>query len=288
MPFFMFVSGYIYSTFQKPIAYNKFILNKFNRLIVPYLFVSTLVISIKLLTENGMYLENPVSLSSFYEIFYMPSAGFFLWFIYALFLIFIIIPFFNTPARLNIFLILSLILLLIPVNFTELFNLAPLKRNLFYFVLGCFICSRQNIKELIYRIPAIIFALFFAIIYIFPFTPLLESLKILLLAISGLFFIMKVSIYIDKKPTPVKQFLLKIAPCSYTIYLFHTTAEGFAKAIFFKINIEKYFTLDLCFIIQALIIIISGVFLPIVIHKIAASGNGIFGFLIGMKYSTKK
>jgi fucose 4-O-acetylase-like acetyltransferase len=95
MPLFMFVSGYICSAVKKNTGYKDFVLNKFKRLIIPYFFVSIVIISIKLLTEKNMHLENPISLSSFYEIFYFPSAGFFLWFIYVLFLIFLMIPFVN-------------------------------------------------------------------------------------------------------------------------------------------------------------------------------------------------
>jgi fucose 4-O-acetylase-like acetyltransferase len=157
MPLFMFVSGYVYSAIQKPVAYKDFVFNKFKRLIVPYLFVSTVIIFIKFLTAKNMYLENPISLSSFYEIFYLPSAGFFLWFIYVLFLIFLIIPFINTSSKLNIFLIISFILLLIPINFTNLFCIAQLKRNLFYFVLGYFICAKPSVKLMIDKIPTIVF-----------------------------------------------------------------------------------------------------------------------------------
>jgi fucose 4-O-acetylase-like acetyltransferase len=290
MPLFMFVSGYVYSAAKKPMEYKHFIFNKFKRLMVPYFFVSTAIIFIKLLTEKNMYVESPVSLSSLYEIFYLPSAGFFLWFIYALFLVFLIIPFVNTITKLNIFLIVSFVLLLLPVNFTNLFCLAQLKGNLFYFVLGYFICAKPKIKLMIDKIPAIVFLVLFVMIYVIELTDaiwLISSLRRLFLAVSGIFFIMSISMQIDKTRNSIRQFFLKLAPCSYTIYLFHTTAEGFAKSAFFKIPVENYLIADFSFIFKALLIVLAGIFVPIILHKIAASKSRLFSFLIGIKYLPK-
>jgi hypothetical protein len=93
---------------------------------------------------------------------------------------------------------------------------------------------------------------------------------------------------IDKTMNSVKVIFLKLVPYSYTIYLFHTTAEGFAKSIFFKIPIENYLTPDLYFIFSAFLIISLGVFAPIIIHKIAVSKGRSFNVLFGMKYIPKK
>jgi fucose 4-O-acetylase-like acetyltransferase len=290
IPLLMFVSGYIYMLVKKPIKYKDFILNKFKRLIVPYLFVSIMVIFIKLLTEKNMYLENPISISSFYEMFYLPCAGYFVWFIYALFLIFLIMPFINTFRRLSAFLILSLVLQLAPVDFPEVFCLAHLKKYLFYFVFGCFICTKSNLKLIIDRIPAIVFLAFFAIVYGLTFavhasfTPLINFS----LAVSGIFFILGISMQIDKEGNPIKPLFVKLSSYTYTIYLFHTTAEGFAKAILMKIPLENYLTPDFCFIFKAFLIIIFGILAPVVIHKTVISKSRLFSFLTGAKYLPKK
>jgi fucose 4-O-acetylase-like acetyltransferase len=195
IPLLMFISGYIYSMTKKPITYRKFIFNKFKRLIVPYFFVSTFIICTKLLTDKNMYVENPVSLFSFYEMFYFPSAGFFTWFIYVLFLIFLIIPFINTPQKLNISLIISFLLLLIPVKSVQLFYLVQLKEYLFYFVLGCFIYAKPGIKLIIDKIPTVVFLAFFVSLYGLKFIIHVWFIPLMnfSLAVTGIFFILNIS-----------------------------------------------------------------------------------------------
>ncbi|MDR1121951.1 MAG: acyltransferase [Dysgonamonadaceae bacterium] len=289
IPLLMFVSGYIYTMVKKPVKYRDFVLNKFKRLTVPYLFISTMVICIKLLVEKDMF-KDPVSISSFYEMFYLPSAGFFVWFIYTLFLVFLIIPFADTPRKLNIFLILSLILLLIPIDFPMLFCLFYLKKNLFYFVLGCFICAKANLKLIIDKIPAIALFVFFTLVYglkLITHASWLTPLIDLSLAVSGIFFILNISMQIDRETNPIKPFFIKLSSYTYTIYLFHTTAEGFAKMISLKIPLENYLTPDFCFVFKAFFVITLGILVPVVIHKIVVSKSRLFSFLIGAKYLPK-
>lgn len=104
MPLFMFASGYIYIAFKKDEPYRQFIWKKVKRLMVPYFSTSAIVITIKLLTQRGMYVENPVTALSYLKMFYLPEAGYFLWFIWALFLMFCIAPLFkNRMARTVLF-----------------------------------------------------------------------------------------------------------------------------------------------------------------------------------------
>lgn len=77
MPLFMFVSGYVYIATKKRSTYGDFLLKKVRRLMVPYLTTSVMVIVIKLLTQGSMSVDNPVTIFSFVEMFYMPVAGYF-------------------------------------------------------------------------------------------------------------------------------------------------------------------------------------------------------------------
>lgn len=100
----MYASGYIYIAFKKEEPYGQFIWKKERRLTVPYYSTSAIVITIKLLTQRGMYVENPVTALSYLKMFYLPEAGYFLWFIWALFLMFSIAPLFKTKmARTGLF-----------------------------------------------------------------------------------------------------------------------------------------------------------------------------------------
>lgn len=96
MPLFMFASGYVYIATKKDDPYGKFLLKKVKRLMVPYFATSAIVISIKLATQGGMSVDNPVTVLSFVKMFYQPEAGYFLWFIWALWWMFVLVPLFKT------------------------------------------------------------------------------------------------------------------------------------------------------------------------------------------------
>ena len=105
MPLFMFASGFVYiATKRREERYREFIWKKIKRLMVPYLTVSCLIVTLKLCTQGQAYVENPVTTFSYIKIFYLPEAGYFLWFVWALLWMFLIIPFFYTPkSRLALF-----------------------------------------------------------------------------------------------------------------------------------------------------------------------------------------
>ena len=85
MPLFMFASGFVYIATKKDgEKYSDFIVKKIKRLMVPYFVVSACIIGIKLITESHLYVQNPKTVMSFAKMFYYPEAGYFLWFIWAL------------------------------------------------------------------------------------------------------------------------------------------------------------------------------------------------------------
>jgi len=274
MPLFMYVSGFVYKKYQKPVKYKDFITKKFRRLIIPYFLVSILIICIKLMSEKGMYVENPVSFSSFYEMFYLPSAGVFLWFVYVLFMIFLIVPVFNTEKKINTLLIISLVLLLLPVEFTDLFCLSQFKAHFFFFVLGCFTSQYENIRDKVNSIPLFVILLIFALFYLpvalkmFTLSYFSNLFLLLILAILGIIFIIKISRTLDSKTISVKNFFIRLSVYSYTIYLFHTTFQGFGKAIFSKIPLEGYIGEGLYFLVLITIINALGIVGPIILYKL--------------------
>lgn len=59
MPLFMFASGFIYmATKKEGESYSKFLVKKLKRLMLPYVVVSVIVISIKMLTEKHAFADN--------------------------------------------------------------------------------------------------------------------------------------------------------------------------------------------------------------------------------------
>jgi len=272
MPLFMFVSGFVYQQYKKPTPYKAFITKKFKRLIIPYFLISIFIICTKLLVEKEMYVENPVDLHSFYQIFYLPSAGFYLWFVYVLFLIFLIIPFFNTPLKLNILFIASFLLLILPVEFTDLFCLNQFKGYLFYFVLGCFTSLHSRIREYAEKTPLFIKAFIFIALYsllsfkpeiISPFSNLLIKAC---LGITGISFIIAISRLIEQNTITLKKIFTQLAVYSFTIYLFHTTFQGLAKSVLTKIGLTEYLSENTAFIILILTVNSMGIIGPIILY----------------------
>jgi fucose 4-O-acetylase-like acetyltransferase len=240
MPLFMFASGYVYWITRKKESYRSFIRKKFFRLALPYLGVSVLVIVIKLMTEKGLYLENPVSFSSFYEMFYLPVAGYFLWFVYTLFIIFMIVPLFGTEERVVWLFVLSAVLFFLPVDFPDVFCLKELKDNIVYFSGGCIAARYGFVRGLIRWKYVCMGAVVFAGLYLLRNAgyemPVVARFISFILSVCGIIFVLGISSFMEKNG----KIFLNLSVYSYTVYLFHTTFQGFAKAIFARLPIEVF------------------------------------------------
>jgi len=288
MPLFMFVSGYLYLATRKPVKYKNFIWKKFQRLMIPYFFVSIIIITIKLLTEGGLSVQNPVTYSAFYEMFYLPVAGFFLWFVFVLFLIFLIVPFFNTRKHLPILFLLSLVLYILPVPFPKIFCLAQFKVNFLYFALGCVFYEWINIRRFVDKIHFLFVLCLFACIYILKThidTVVIKKIVEPCISFLGIIFVLNLSKYIEQKMNFMKNVLLNISMCSFTIYLFHTTFEGFAKAIILKLPLSVMN--EFIFVLIASIVISVGIIVPVILHNIIIRYSKFVSFLIGVNYTEK-
>lgn len=153
MPLFMFASGYVYMATKKDVSYRDFLWKKIKRLMVPYLSVSTIVITIKLFTEGHALVENPVTAMSYMKMFYLPEAGYFLWFIWALWWMFVIVPLFKTKQmRLGLF-VLAVVLHYIPNLLPEMFCLRQFQGMLLYFMLGIVCCDWKQQISFLYKVP---------------------------------------------------------------------------------------------------------------------------------------
>ena len=289
MPLFLFASGYVYWATRKPVKYRNFVWNKIRCLMIPCYSASIIIIIIKLLTEKLLSVQNPVSNSVFYEMFYSPAAGYFLWFIFALFLMFLMIPFFNTRKCLLILLVLSLVLFFIPISFPKVFCLDKFKVYLLYFVLGCILLEWSNVRRFVDKIHFLIaFCIFFGTYMLKLHTDIFVIKKVAEFCVpfTGIVFILTLSKYIELKTVLVKKILLSVSLCSYTIYLFHTTFEGFTKAIILKLLplVSTNINTQLIFIFIAFIVIMAGVVVPMILHKIIIRYSRFFSFLFGAKF----
>lgn len=136
MPLFMFASGFIYIAFKKEESYGHFLMKKVKRLMIPYLVTSVLIVTIKLLTEGSAYVENPVTVLSYIKVLYSPEAGYFLWFIWSLWWMFVIVPVFRTKRSRLIGFVIALALHYSPITFTQIFCLEQMRQMMVFFMLG--------------------------------------------------------------------------------------------------------------------------------------------------------
>ena len=281
MPLFMFASGFIYMATKKDIPYKDFLWKKVKRLMVPYLSVSAIVITIKLLTEGHAYVENPVTWMSYIKMFYLPEAGYFLWFIWALWWMFVLSPLFKTKQmRLGLF-VLAIVLHYMPGYLPEVFCLRQFQGMLVYFMLGVVCCDWKQQISFISKVPAWCILGFFAIAEGMNLMDMGRQIS-MLLPYLGIAAIMALSSLMEKWNHKSNEWLMVVASSSYIIYLFHTTFEGFAKAVVYKI---PFFTdgNDVSFIINAFVVVGCGVVCPIILHRYVLNKTHFTKVLFGLK-----
>lgn len=280
MPLFMAISGYTYMVSKKAKSYTSFIIGKIKRLMVPYFFTSAIIVLLKLLMQRYMYVQNPIKWDSIEKIFYLPEAGYFLWFIWALWWIFVIIPFFKTRKNRSILFVISLFCSFIPCHLTEIFCIQQTKQFMVFFLVGVLFYDWKEYIKLRTQMQPIIFVtciyLILEIMYIYGYT--WTGYIIPYIAIYAFFLVaMNTENCIPKK---ISDFLLKISSASYIIYLFHTTFEGLVKSILIKFSssiVADYY------IILTIIAIVIGLMAPMLLYKYIFSEFKITRFMFGLK-----
>lgn len=285
MPLFMFASGYIYNATKKETSYGAFITRKVKRLMIPYFSVSFIVITIKLLTQGNALVENPVTIMSYLQVFWLPSAGFFLWFIWALWWIFVLIPAFKTKQSRMVLFALSVILFFLPIDFPSTFCLAEFKDMLIYFMLGVVCYDYKALFSVaVNRFPFSGIAIFAICVTTSQVYVSNEINLYFIPAFAGILMTMQLSRIIETKTKANHlKWLMQLSSSSYIIYLFHTTFEGFAKSICHKIPFIANGTSNVSFIIGAVIIISCGIVVPVLLHKFVLSKSRATRFLFGLK-----
>lgn len=287
MPLFMFASGYVYAITGngQSMGGGNFILKKFKRLMIPYFSTSVLIISLKLLTQQGMSVENHVTAVSYLKMFYLPEAGYFLWFIWALWLIFLLVSIIRTRAGRTVLFAASLLIGFLPVEWPEIFCLNTAAGMLKYFMLGVFLTDWSHWLDSAKKLPGIIPVC--ALPVFFTCTMLagegiITDLINYILPFSGIYAICVLSAWI-KPRKHMTQKLLAVSASSYIIYLFHTTFEGFAKSLILKVPLLANGNDPLYFSIGAVVVICTGIFLPIILHRYILVRNPLLRFLFGLK-----
>lgn len=281
MPVFLFISGYLYIITRKEESFNAFITKKIKRLAIPYLVTSAIVITIKLLTQGNAQVDHPVIAMSYLKMFYLPEAGYFLWFIWTLSLSFIIVFFFKTKqARLMLF-ITSLIISFLPSCGIDIFCLRQTQEMFVYFLVGVVIADYAPGLFKVGVIPTIIILLLFIGCEAYYIQNQDSVLMYRLLAFVGIATVMTLCHNSEKYLPVLARSCMVLAPSVYVIYLFHTTILGFAKAAFAKMPFLVN-NFGFTFYLQAICGIVCGVLIPILLYHFVIKQSKILRLLFGV------
>ncbi len=268
MPLFFVVAGYFFSKSTRPVLYGKFVWAKFERLMIPYFLLSILVIGIKWLAQMWVSVDHPIELNALYRMFYLPEGGFFLWFVYVLFIIFCIVPWFKPGNRLVYLSIVAVILPFIP-QVTEVCCLRQLCNHLIFFVVGMWVARCDAVEQWIYRGTPLWTVITFSLLLMPPLSFGVITAVNIVWGVAGSFMILGMSKYLSR--VKYSQGLNQLGLYSMTIYLFHTLFMGGGKVILSHIFWGEGI---ISFILSSLFIIGVGVICPILLYKWVWAKNG--------------
>lgn len=230
MPLFLFVSGYVYIRFSSSDGYAATVRKKTRRLMVPYLAMSVLLIVVKLLSPANDVTVSPVTPMSLLRMFYRPEAGYFLWFIYVLWELFLVTALFTTSRSRRWLLLAAFVLLVVPVTLPDVMCLNQLKSSAFFFVLGCVAADNEGVYGYLMRqrgVVALTFLLCGGVIVAGRGTLYCDVAK-WVMPIAGTLMMLQLSQVAAAKTAgkAAVDALVLVAAAVYFIYLFHTLLMG--------------------------------------------------------------
>lgn len=283
MPLFMFASGFVYiATKKQDESYRHFLWKKVKRLMIPYLVVSILIICLKIVTESHLYVENPKTFASFLKILYYPEAGYFLWFIWALWWMFVLVPLFKTKRLRLVLLLISVLLAYVPFDVTDVFCVRQFKQMFVYFMVGVVCYDWRMTVQPFAKVPALVYTFLFIVssLHLFGIGGGNFTFISYLVPYIGIAMIVSVSKRLERYHNSCWMLL---SSSSYIIYLFHTTFEGFAKAVISKIQYFNSVDSNTAFLAGAIIVVLSGVVVPVLLNEKVLRRFEITRFLFGLK-----
>lgn len=286
MPVFLFASGFIFIYTRKPgLSYGRMLYGKVKRLMIPYFSTSVIVITIKLLSQGSLNVDNPVTIDSYLRIFYYPEAGYFLWFIWTLWWMFMAVGVYRNKTHLWLLTMLTLMLHFIPFQVTRLFALEATCYNAVYFMTGAMVCLYRDRLKRWRQVPPSFFCLLFVLMEtgyaVLPPDSVWHRILVVIIPFAGIVAVTSLSRSIAAVPLRRVTWIYTVSACSYIIYLFHTTFEGFTKAI--AVKIAGLPLSDMQFIGVATLVIAIGLTGPMVLQRYGLERWWVSRLLFGLK-----
>lgn len=311
MPLFFAVSGFLYYSKKSDLKLNHFIGKKFKQLMIPYISYSVVTYSVihsviyvsprlkDILNKSGYFQVDNIMEFVYSLLTYNDHLDKHLWFIYALFLIFILAELVNKYMRaFNSHFLLAMFLLL---SVSSALNVIPtfsiIKLTLYHFIffyIGKIFAENYNkFSFLLEYKNFVMFSFLIAnsfIIFIeyLRFNEIInnqlgELLRILLIypaSILGILSIFIIVYYV--KNNQMKRTLMHLSKYSYDIYLIHQPfiVSGSIAILY------KFTNIPVLFII--LLSLTLGIFIPLFISKWVFRRNDILGKLFLGNFSSKQ
>jgi len=297
MPVFMFASGflYFYVSKNKYPQYSLFAFEKFKRLIVPMIFIKVAYNLMKVIIGFSYSAFNSYSIPYFEyktflrNMFLYPgedTTAIHLWFVYALFLIFLIARIFKN--KIYLLALCSLIIHFIPLP--NIFALNYVRIYLLFFCMGCLakkFYSQNNVKmSLKLTWLAIIGGVFISILLWIIGSKIEEivSVNSFLKNVVGIVVMTSIAILLaQNRKSWISKNLIFVGSYSSSIYFLHTFSYRITELLIqgiCKVNPESYF-----WVITTVLLILS-IYIPILLDKYFISKSRIAGFLVlGRRYN---
>lgn len=276
LPLFFLLSGLLYS--YTKYTYSELIKLKIKRLLYPFISMAIMFFFIKYLLGTFFIMEHPVSIDSVLALLLNPTESYIplLWFVHALFLLFIFYPLLRSIIN-NNFAILILFVLVNVFLGNNYLVIGGTLANAPYFVFGVILRENKGLKDRIISgnwthiiISLIIFLLFYLTISTMKIDSQLYNFLVLMLGISGAISIINISLLIDiKNVKGAKVILAGIGFSSMTIYLFHTLSESAVRIVFLQTLIDFHVSFELV----AFIAVAAGVIFPLLLEKMILRKN---------------
>jgi fucose 4-O-acetylase-like acetyltransferase len=271
MPVFMFLSGiifqYTFNYIKDASTFIEGIKKKFYRLMPGFILYGSLIIFGKVLASEFMHVDNLQMniLDAYYKLLITPmsSPSGSLWYIYALFILYLIVPMLYRVFSKSLMVLLIFAVLL--HIFNNLYQLPPLfmlnavAEYLMWFVMGALTLGNYQLFLKLFNkyrvfIVAVFLLSFVSIEYVSePFSKSIISLT----AIPAILSVTKY--------TKFDKFLMPISEYTFSIYLMNTIIIGALKGVMLHIapwngaNFYIYFPL----------LMLAGILGPILVHKYA-------------------
>jgi fucose 4-O-acetylase-like acetyltransferase len=269
MPLFFAISGYLYVTGK--FSYGTLITNKIKRLLYPFITVAIIYLLIKYAVGLAAHLDHPVDIRTVYNLIVDPLNSFvpLLWFVHALFIIFLVYPL--ARRFLGAITIFVMLLIINAVFGSKFLVIGKALANMPFFALGVILRERPRIFAILVdtdnqhlTLSTLIFAA--GCLIALPGTngfPAAYATQVFL-AVAGSLFVINLSVAISIRGNDrVRLTLSTLGYYSMTIYLFHTLFESTVRFVFQGISRRT----QVAFPLIALTAIALGLVVPVFLEK---------------------